>query len=467
MRFSGSEGLTLSDEEKKDIERLEGLTRPLESKAILLLAGSKNPREDLKSIMVRSKWRELKAKHGEKELEVINVEGAKEKEKLETKKKKQRVGDKNADTSGPKLIQTEVGVGEKDARLSHPTEESGRPVIASVTMPSSSTSDAGHQKGKNPTVVILDEETALKSKEITDSISSDESMSELQKEIAQLGFSSLIPQGGSSQGGQTSRPRSIHQRYDSNHPLERLDHVSMSPDVTSFWSAKLTADAFYKEDRAHIADKALIEKVGPVEGLDSVEVFLQRSIAVVDHWKRRWKKNIEQMDKLKAENVKVGSLCAELNDVKGNFAENNKAFEISLRSNKSYSAKVEELLSKVKKVEEEKEQKEKENAELRAKVKENSEKEKENAELKKKLEEQKRLTSELHEEFQRLREQNKACQEVIAADVEKATDLEKKNNKLSKDLENLELHVMEEHKKGFAKALRQIKIVLQESIFVI
>nr|KYP71788.1 hypothetical protein KK1_011061 [Cajanus cajan] len=49
IRFSRSEGLVLSAEEKKNIERLEGLTRPLESKAILLLAGSKNPQEDLES----------------------------------------------------------------------------------------------------------------------------------------------------------------------------------------------------------------------------------------------------------------------------------------------------------------------------------------------------------------------------------------------------------------------------------
>ncbi|XP_029125024.1 uncharacterized protein LOC109788159 [Cajanus cajan] len=79
IRFYGSKGLVLSAAEKKDIEKLEVLARPLESKAILLLAGSKNPQDDLESIMGQSKWRELKAKYGDKDVETEKVEAKKKK----------------------------------------------------------------------------------------------------------------------------------------------------------------------------------------------------------------------------------------------------------------------------------------------------------------------------------------------------------------------------------------------------
>lgn len=173
----------------------------------------------------------------------------------------------------------------------------------------------------------------------------------------QLGYSSLYSRVAQPHSDASTRPKTLHQRYDSSHPshpLERLDHISMFPDVTSLWDAKLTAEAFYKEDSAYIADRAMIEKVGPIQGLDSVQVFLQRSISVGDHWKKKWEKNVSQMDKLKGENAEIAPLTAELSEVKKKLGETTKAFEISVRSNKSYSAKVEELLNKVKMMEEEK-----------------------------------------------------------------------------------------------------------------
>nr|KYP69820.1 hypothetical protein KK1_009026 [Cajanus cajan] len=49
VRFSRSEGLVLSPNEKEDIKKLEKLARALESKTILMLARSQNPQDDLES----------------------------------------------------------------------------------------------------------------------------------------------------------------------------------------------------------------------------------------------------------------------------------------------------------------------------------------------------------------------------------------------------------------------------------
>ncbi|XP_020226775.1 synaptonemal complex protein ZEP1-like [Cajanus cajan] len=142
----------------------------------------------------------------------------------------------------------------------------------------------------------------------------------------------------------------------------------------------------------------------------------------------------------------VRSICqGDLGQEKKKLAETIKAFEISIRSNKSYSAKVEELLSKVKVMEREKEENEKECTKLREKI-----------------EEKEKTMLDLQEEIQRLTEQNKACQEVIAADVERVTELDSKNKSLNEELQTTELHVISEHRKGFAKAFRQTRVIAPE-----
>ncbi|XP_029125047.1 uncharacterized protein LOC114915094 [Cajanus cajan] len=113
-------------------------------------------------IMGKSKWRELKEKYGDKDVEIAKVG----EEKLEAKKKKQRVGDKDVDSSRPGPLQAEIKE-EKGADTNRPagdaihqTASSSHPiVVADVNIPCVSTSGVGREEGSKLVVVILDEET--------------------------------------------------------------------------------------------------------------------------------------------------------------------------------------------------------------------------------------------------------------------------------------------------------------------
>ncbi|XP_020209468.1 cortactin-binding protein 2-like [Cajanus cajan] len=109
----------------------------------------------------------------------------------------------------------------------------------------------------------------------------------------------------------------------------------------------------------------MIETAELVEGLNSVEVFLQRTMAIVDHWKHKWSKQQEDLAKLKGrvqplreENKALKeenrALAGALGDAKlqsevelqatrRELERVHKSLEIALRSNETHAAQVSEL----------------------------------------------------------------------------------------------------------------------------
>ncbi|XP_020219610.1 uncharacterized protein LOC109802602 [Cajanus cajan] len=393
-----SKGDSAGDKGKKISVQKRGGNNRKDSHPKILTSGYEWVRGDVgkyEKIMGKSKWRELKGKFNIEEIPDVAVPKQKvKKQKIEVEKVVDHVGNTSMPrkemVEGMKNLENVIDL-EKEDTLQRQSE-------------------------KNPD----NEGAKKKSASVQVSESSESLVANLEASIAQLGFNSPIPQGKSSQSGLKNRPRSLHQRYDTENPLARLDH----------------------EDPAYIADKALIEKVGPVQGLDSVQVFLQRSIAVVDHWKKRWDKNASMMSKLRAENAQVGALNAEVSNLKKKLEESSKAFEISMRSNKTYAAKVDDLLKKTSALEKEKE--------IQAETVKA---------LEKKAQDHEGNVQSLKDEMVELYKKNKACQEVIADNVRKIQEIENENKKLKKEIEATEYEVVAEHKKGFAKALWQVKCV--------
>ncbi|XP_020223039.1 uncharacterized protein LOC109805394 [Cajanus cajan] len=179
----------------------------------------------------------------------------------------------------------------------------------------------------------------------------------------------------------------------------------------------------------------MIEKMGPVDGLNSAEVFLQRSIVIVDHWKRRWKKHLAELER-----ARKGE--AELQSLKKDLSKTQKSLEIVVKANEAYVAQVGELV---------------EVAKFAKDVVEFSRTQVQSLE-----EENSTLKAELGEAAEK-----RLCDEVLLVGREEEIGALKMDiDVLTSSKKNLEERLLEtehavvvEHRRGFAKAVRQAKLL--------
>ncbi|XP_020202082.1 uncharacterized protein LOC109787894 [Cajanus cajan] len=239
--------------------------------------------------MGKSKWCELKSRYNVAEIEVpepLEEEVA----PLETRKKRKRGGKEVRGTSAPRDVEEvtskAVDADTVDLTRSPPPEGSSRAAVEEVAHEA--------QVGSVSTTTEARVEPSSEAPRPDALVAAQVAPSSTPAETRGGGPSSRLP--SLTPGAAVPPPpppgapkgKCIVQSFDTTRPLARLDHVSMSSDVDSMWSSGVTAEQFYPRGSLHQADKAILEKVGAVEGLDFAEVFIQRSITIVDHWKHKW-----------------------------------------------------------------------------------------------------------------------------------------------------------------------------------
>ncbi|KAG4967288.1 hypothetical protein JHK87_032939 [Glycine soja] len=119
----------------------------------------------------------------------------------------------------------------------------------------------------------------------------------------------------------------------------------MAPNIVSLWNTDLTGPRFVQSSTfLSQIDRDMVDYVGPVESLDASEIFLGWSLATIHHWK-------ETMAKA---NNKTKTMAAKLKSMKVEVGKT-KELNLELAKNqqvKDISAKVKELTSEKKIVEE-------------------------------------------------------------------------------------------------------------------
>ncbi|XP_029130629.1 uncharacterized protein LOC114916993 isoform X2 [Cajanus cajan] len=331
--------------------------------------------------MGKSKWHELKAKFNTEELEV--PEPGEKVAPLETRRKRKRAQKEVSEASGAPVLE-EVTSKAVDATPMDLTESpqartSPREPVVEAT--------PGGQVGPMP------------------------SSAEVHGEGSSSGVPRLAPSATTPPPLGAPRPRCIVQRFNVKHLISRLDHVSVSPDVTSLWSSSMTAKAFFKEDPTFRA--------------------------IVDHWRRKWSRLQGELEKAKKDE-------AELQTLRRDLSKTRKSLEIALEANEVYTTDVGSLqeVAKVCKAE---------------------------AEIARSwvlsLEENAVLKADLGEAAER-----RLCDEVLLAGREEeigslkmdldVMTFEKRN--LEKRLNETERAVVVEHRRGFAKAVRQARLLAGE-----
>ncbi|XP_020232373.1 uncharacterized protein LOC109812746 [Cajanus cajan] len=314
----------------------------------------------LASIMGRSKWHELKARYNVAEIEVpdpLEEEVAPLETCQKIKRGEKEVGGTSTPQDTGEVTSKAVNADAIDLTGSPPPEgTSSRAVAKEVAREA--------QAGPVPTSVEVRVEPSseVPRPDISATIQAapTSTPAEACREGSSSGAPSLTPATAAPPQPQLGAPKGkcIIQRFDVTCPLARLDHVSMSSDFDSMWSTRMTIEAFYSRGSLRSANKAIIEKVGPVEGLDSTEVFMQRSITIVDYWKRKWSKMQGELKSarsrvqpLEEENQALGVALseavkkneAELQATRRDLTRTQKSLEIALRANEVYASQVGKL----------------------------------------------------------------------------------------------------------------------------
>ncbi|KAG4979746.1 hypothetical protein JHK82_032998 [Glycine max] len=217
----------------------------------------------------------------------------------------------------------------------------------------------------------------------------------------------------------------------------------MAPNIVSLWNTDLTGPRFVQSSTfLSQIDRDMVDYVGPVESLDASEIFLGWSLATIHHWKETMAK---ANNKTKTMAAKLKSMKVEVGKTKELKLELPKSKELVGKLQEDLDKHVRYSLSKAKKNKALSDQQVKD---ISAKVKE--------------------LTSE-----------KKIVEENLTTAKDKVADLEKKIEDLKSELRKKEevkstltvkfdkakRLIVLNHQEGFKKAQRQVKVLLPSSDF--
>ncbi|XP_020201992.1 uncharacterized protein LOC109787829 [Cajanus cajan] len=255
------------------------------SKLIRLEPCQPGERVYMGGIMGRSKWRELKSRYNVAEIEVHEPQ-EKEIAPLETRRKRKRGEKEVRGTSAPRDAE-EVTSQAADADA---VDLTGSPPPEGVSQVAVEEVAHATKARPEPNAAKVQAAPSSDTPGLTAPTATQAASAPNPTKVRREGSSSEVPTPTPASSTPPSRPskeapkgKYIAQRFDKDRPLTRLDHVSASSDIDSLWSSGVTTETFYPKGSLRSADQAMIEKVGPVEGLDFAEVFMQRAMAILDH----------------------------------------------------------------------------------------------------------------------------------------------------------------------------------------
>lgn len=223
----------------------------------------------------------------------------------------------------------------------------------------------------------------------------------------------------------------------------------MAPNIVSLWNTDLTGPRFVQSSTfLSQIDRDMVDYVGPVESLDASEIFLGWSLATIHHWK-------ETMAKA---NNKTKTMAAKLKSMKVEVGKT-KELKLELPKSKELVGKLQEDLDKH--------------------VRYSLSKAKKNKALSGWVANLDQQVKDISAKVKELTSEKKIVEENLTTAKDKVADLEKKIEDLKSELRKKEevkstltvkfdkakRLIVLNHQEGFKKAQRQVKVLLPSSDF--